>query len=82
MIYFFLFCIFLFNALYFDFCKKERYRKEAYYIELLLLIMLAGCRHLVGTDTIKYLQETGNNVAGRMPGYVRKLENVKNLLVD
>lgn len=54
MIYFFLFCIFLFNALYFDFCKKERYKKEAYYIELLLLIMLAGCRHLVGTDTIMY----------------------------
>ena len=38
------------------------------------------------TDSFKYLLETGNDVRSHlqevMPGYVRKLENVKNLLVD
>ena len=38
------------------------------------------------TDSFKYLLETGNDVRSHlqevMPGYVRKLENVKNLLDD
>ena len=55
MIYIFIFLLLLFLSFRYDICGRKRGRDFWYYTIMVLLILIAGLRWRVGTDTIGYL---------------------------
>ena len=51
--------IFLFSLCFlyrYDIKKKEKYKKSAYFFLFILVVLTAGCRYVVGGDTVRYMR--------------------------
>ena len=51
--------IFLFSLCFlyrYDIKKKEKYKKSAYFFLFILFVLTAGCRYVVGGDTVRYMR--------------------------
>lgn len=40
----------------YDIKKKEKFREKAYFILFILAVLVAGCRYVVGGDTVRYMR--------------------------